>query len=133
MIRRAMLAAVAWVIAGSWARAQPAARGSPSGREVFDAQRLVSRALSIATEVDREAENYLRQAVRNGWERLHPPEGSLDEIRLEQVPSLLVSQHNLPELLFEVLRSSKRDGAIIVTVETVRGALGRLCPLYPFC
>jgi hypothetical protein len=83
VVRRVFLAAVALLLTGRWSLAQQRPTGEQSVREVLDIQGLVSRALRVAYTVEKEAEQLLRQAVQQSFDRLEVPGTSVRELSLE--------------------------------------------------
>jgi hypothetical protein len=134
MLRRTFIATAILLLTEGRLQAQQPGGGEPSPREVFDFQAMVSRALAVATRVDGEAEQLLRTVVGTAVRQLELPPASLRDLSPARVPGLLISQHNLPTLLFGVLQAGKTaEGQVVVTRAVVERSLRQFCPLYPFC
>jgi hypothetical protein len=133
MVRRAFLAAVALLLTRRLSVAQQRPTGEQNVREVLDIQGMVTKALRVATKVEEEAEQKLRQAVDQAFRRIEVPNVRLRDLSLAGVPELFVAQSNLPTLLFAVLQAGKTSEGIIVTRAAVERSLREYCPLYPFC
>ena len=73
----------------------------------------------------------MREFVRKG---LIVPEEPLHLLSREQLEQLALAQNSLSKILFEVQQLGRdANGQIIIFRDTVREALRRACPLYPFC
>jgi hypothetical protein len=135
MLRRLFMLAIPLLVSWRPARGQVRLpRGDLPARQVLDFGSLIAQTLHIATKVEPDAEKLLRETISQGFSQLEVPAVPLANLPLGRVPDLIVAQRNVSGFLLAVLQAGKNaEGQIILTKDSVAGALNKLCPLFPFC
>jgi hypothetical protein len=133
MFRRTFIATFLLALIGRLSLAQQSTKGSPTILDVFDFEGLLRHALRVATKIDGNAEQMLREIIATAAKRLEVPPSSLEGLPSGRVLGLMGFLHGVPTLLFQVLEEGKTPEGIVVTQASVEKALKSVCPIYPFC